>query len=112
VEADYIKKIILEEKDASQTDASTDLFGDEDIPVTLVGTSYSANSKWGFADFLKENFGTDVLNAADEGMGPFETMKKYLNDGAFKKTPPKLVVWEIPERYLPVKYDLDIKGVN
>ncbi|MBU6234412.1 MAG: hypothetical protein KGQ41_01090, partial [Alphaproteobacteria bacterium] len=114
IEHDYIKKVIVEASDAQKKEESADdLFGDAAVPeVTLVGTSYSANPKWAFADFLKENLGTEVLNAADEGMGPFETMKKYLHNDAFKKTPPKLLVWEIPERFLPVKYDLDIEGVK
>ena len=55
---------------------------------------------------MKENLKTDVLNAAEEGLGPFDTMKKYLDNEAFKSQPPELVIWEIPERYLPFKYDL------
>lgn len=115
VEPDYIKEIKIDQAgtpDASQ-ETEMDLFGDADVPqVTLVGTSYSANKTWGFADFLKESLGVDILNAADEGMGPFETMKKYLQDNAFKKTPPKLLIWEIPERYIPVKYDLNLEGAE
>lgn len=110
LEPDYIKEISLKSAEQKPADAAADMFGDTDIPVTLVGTSYSANKKWGFADFLKENLGVEVLNAADEGKGPFETMRQYLQDAAFKKTPPKLLVWEIPERYLPVKYDLTLEG--
>ncbi|MBK7360797.1 MAG: hypothetical protein IPJ01_00355 [Micavibrio sp.] len=82
------------------------LFSEKSPAVTLVGTSYSANPKWNFAGFLKENMQTDILNAADEGLGPFETMDKYLSNEAFKKTPPKLVIWEIPERYLSFDYNL------
>jgi alginate O-acetyltransferase complex protein AlgJ len=78
------------------------LFGDEKIPVALVGTSYSANPLWNFAGFLEEALQTDVINAAEEGQGPFETMKTYLASAAFRDNPPELVVWEIPERYLVV----------
>lgn len=84
------------------------LFGDPSIPVALVGTSYSANPLWNFDGFLKEALQADVLNAADEGLGPFETMKKYLKDEALETNPPKLVIWEIPERYLPVPYNLEL----
>ena len=86
--------------------AAASLFGDENLPVALVGTSYSANPRWHFEGFLKEALQTDILNAADEGLGPFETMKKYLEDEAFTTNPPRLVVWEVPERYLTVPYDL------
>ncbi|NBX65411.1 MAG: hypothetical protein EBQ96_00215 [Proteobacteria bacterium] len=110
LERDSIKEVSVEAPMTAGGSATDDLFGDSEIPITLVGTSYSANTKWGFAGFLKEVFGTEVLNAADEGKGPFETMKQYLQDAAFKKTPPKLLVWEIPERFLPVKYDLELNG--
>jgi alginate O-acetyltransferase complex protein AlgJ len=88
------------------------LFSDSSPVTTLVGTSYSANPKWNFVGFLKESLGADVLNAADEGLGPFETMEKYLANDAFRETPPKLVIWEIPERYLSFKYDLDTEFMN
>lgn len=83
-----------------------DLFGDTALPIVLVGTSYSANDNWAFANFLKVAFQTDILNQSDEGLGPFEVMQKYLSSDSFKKSPPRLVLWEIPERYLPVHYDL------
>lgn len=79
-----------------------DLFGDESLPVVLVGTSYSANKLWNFEGFLKEAMATDILNVADEGLGPFETMNSYLESDTYKVNAPKLVVWELPERYLTV----------
>lgn len=91
------------------TSGGDDLFGESVIPVTLVGTSYSANKNWPFADFLKESLQTDLVNAADEGLGPFEVMQNYLKSDAFKTTPPQLLIWEIPERYLPVHYDLTME---
>lgn len=95
-------------KGSVATDGGADaLFGDAAAPViTLVGTSYSANPKWGFEAFLKDALQADILNAADEGQGPFTTMKAYLSGKTFKNTPPKLVIWEIPERYLTFSYDL------
>ncbi|MCB9982184.1 MAG: hypothetical protein H6861_00715 [Rhodospirillales bacterium] len=76
------------------------LFGDVNIPVTLVGTSYSANEMWNFADYLKAALQSDVFNAADEGRGPFATMKDYLDSESYKNNPPALIIWEIPERYI------------
>ncbi len=80
-----------------EREKSANLFGDEDVPVVLVGTSYSAKREFNFVNFLKEYLGSDVLNMADEGLGPFATMKAYLGGGP---PPAKIVIWEIPERYL------------
>jgi alginate O-acetyltransferase complex protein AlgJ len=81
------------------------LFRDASIPVALVGTSYSANRLWNFEGFLKEELQADVLNVSDEGLGPFKTMENYLKNEAFTSSPPEIVIWEIPERYLPVEYE-------
>ncbi len=84
------------------------LFSSEDTPrVALVGTSYSAEPEWNFEGFLKEYLHADILNVAEKGMGPFETMKKYLGDKSFRETAPVLIIWEVPERYLSFSYDLD-----
>lgn len=96
----------VERDSADEASLENNLFSTDVPDVTLVGTSYSANPKWNFAGYLKESLHTDVLNVAKDGLGPFETMKTYLTNEAFKETPPKIVVWEIPERYLTVKYDL------
>lgn len=85
---------------ANGSQSSDDLFGDVSLPITLVGTSYSANKRWNFEGFLKSILGTDILNIADEGLGPFEVMDAYLKSDAYLNTAPKLVIWEMPERYL------------
>lgn len=76
------------------------LLGDDPVAVTLVGTSYSAVKDWNFEGALKQALGTDVLNVADEGQGPVVPMRAYLKSPALKNNPPKLVIWEIPERFL------------
>ena len=76
------------------------LFDTPRIPVTLVGTSYSADERWNFIGELKEALGMDVLNVADEGLGPYVPMADYLASDAFAEVKPALIVWEIPERYL------------
>ncbi len=81
--------------------SSGDLLGDSSVSVALVGTSYSANPKWNFAGFLQEALQTEVLNVALEGKGPMIPMTDYLENAAFKESPPKLIIWEIPERFLP-----------
>jgi alginate O-acetyltransferase complex protein AlgJ len=73
------------------------------IPITVVGTSYTADERWGFEEELNAVFLADVLNAADQGMGPMEPMAAYLVNDAFTQTPPQLVIWEIPERHLAME---------
>ncbi|MDQ3459398.1 MAG: alginate O-acetyltransferase [Deinococcota bacterium] len=85
-----------------------DLFGELTIPVALVGTSYSGGD-WQFRGALEATLGLSVLDAAQEGLGPVIPMLRYLADPAFE-SPPEVVIWEIPERYLPVRYDLSPYG--
>lgn len=87
----------------TEQDAAASLFGDDVPSVTLVGTSYSANPAWHFQGFLQDALNADILNMADEGQGPFTVMEKYLEGDALKNSPPKVVIWEIPERYISVK---------
>jgi alginate O-acetyltransferase complex protein AlgJ len=81
------------------------LFGESTIPVTLVGTSYSANPSWNFEGALKQSLGADVLNVANQGEGPVVPMRDYLESQALGDAPPELVIWEIPERFIRVDYE-------
>ena len=91
----------------TQCDAKAGLLDDSAAPqITLVGTSYSANPKWNFDGFLEEALQADILNAADEGQGPLTVMDKYLASDLWKNDPPKLLIWEIPERYLLMPHGL------
>ncbi|ESQ90018.1 hypothetical protein ABAC460_09635 [Asticcacaulis sp. AC460] len=76
------------------------LLGDAATPVILVGTSYSADERWGFAGFLEQNLGADLVNVADKGAGPFVPMNKLLSGSTLTEATPELVIWEIPERYV------------
>lgn len=87
-------------------ESSAGLLDEVTIPVALVGTSYSDDARWGFVGALQKELGADVLNAAAQGQGPFVSMMKYLDDEAWSKSPPQLVIWEIPERYLGKRDDL------
>lgn len=89
-----------EELERYSVSSATSLLDDATPPVVLVGTSYSAKPEWGFDDALRLALQADVLNKADEGQGPFAVMEKYLNSADWQSTPPKLLIWEIPERYL------------
>lgn len=76
------------------------LFDTPEIPVTLVGTSFSADPRWNFAGHLREALVLDVLEFASQAVGPFVPMAEYLASAAIREVPPRLVIWEIPERYL------------
>jgi len=79
--------------------------------IALVGTSYSANPRWNFIGALQEAFGEDVLSYAVDGRGPFLPMLDYLADAKFRQRPPRLLIWEIPERYLPRPVDLQLQAL-
>ena len=88
--------------------AEAGLLGDTaNAPVALVGTSYSAESQWNFAGALKQALHADVMNYAKDGEGPFAPMLRYLESDDLGAAPPKLVVWEMPERYLLAHQSLD-----
>ena len=70
----------------------------------LIGSSYSANSLWNFTGALQEALSREVVNFASEGKGPVLPMLDYLMSEDFTGKPPRLVIWEFPERYLPVDY--------
>lgn len=82
------------------------LFAEQHIPVALVGTSYSANPNWNFAGALRQSLGHDVSNHAEDGNGPILPMLRFLQSDALKDAAPQLVIWEFPERYLPMGNDL------
>ena len=88
---------------AGKTDkrGDADLFGDAELPsIALIGTSFSRNSN--FVPFLEQKLNRQVGNFALDG-GDFDgAARAYLRSPAFKQTPPKLLVWEIPERVLAV----------
>lgn len=67
-------------------------------PVTLIGSSYSVNAN--FHGRLQQALGVTVGNFAQAGGGFFRAANDYFAGEAFRETPPKLVVWEIPERVI------------
>jgi hypothetical protein len=40
-----------------------------------------------------------VLNAAKDGGGFLQSITQYVQDDAFKQSKPKVIVWELPERF-------------
>ncbi len=83
------------------TGAGLDIFAGTEAGATLlIGTSYSANPTFSFAEALKLALRRDVLNLAEEGRGPARPMLDYLASPDFRDAPPEVVIWEFPVRYL------------
>jgi alginate O-acetyltransferase complex protein AlgJ len=79
--------------------ASDDLFGDAGLPtIALIGTSYSKNSN--FVPFLEHHLGAPVANLARDGGDFAGAATDYFGGKTFKTDPPRVVIWEIPERVL------------
>lgn len=92
---------LFETAEAGAEDAGAlDLFGAAEVPVALVGTSYSARTEFHFEGFLKSELDADVVNHSEAGLGPFVPMDRFLASLPQTAAPPQLVIWEIPERYL------------
>ena len=81
------------------------LFADSELPVALVGTSYSANPNWNFAGALRQHLQRDLSNHAEDGQGPIVPMLRYLQSDELNNAPAQVVIWEFPERYLPMAND-------
>lgn len=79
------------------------LFDSLEIPLILVGTSYSADHRWNFENILKNSLKLDVLNLAEEGKGPFPPMEALMESEYYKEINSKIIIWEIPERYIPLR---------
>ncbi len=91
-------------KQTSVDKAGGGLLGDaEVIPVTLVGTSYSLRGN--FHGYLQQALSVKVLNTAKDGGGFLQAATDYFKDDAFKTSKPKVLVWELPERFLPAPLD-------
>jgi alginate O-acetyltransferase complex protein AlgJ len=105
VAATQVVEQVIEQGNAASADADNldDLFGDSNLPnVALIGTSFSRNSN--FVGFLQRALGAPVGNFAKDG-GEFSgAAVAYFDNPAFKQTPPRLLIWEIPERDLQTPY--------
>lgn len=87
------------EASGASGDDADDLFGDAQLPsVALLGSSFSRTSS--FAEFLQASLGTPVPNFAKDGGDFWGSARDYLAGKDFHDTPPRLVIWEIPERVL------------
>ena len=96
-----------------RTASPTTLTGAEDVPkIVLVGSSYS--QEWtGFADALRYYLQKDVGNySLDASIGQWVSFYRYLQSDAFQSTPPKLIVWEVPERDMVAPPDFKFRDAR
>lgn len=91
----------------TSVDAASGLFGDVAVPVALTGTSYSLRGN--FHGFLQQALSAKVLNAAKDGGGLLQATTAYLTNEAFKSAKPKILIWEVPERFLYTKLEDESK---
>ena len=79
--------------------AKQDLLGNAQATgLTLMGSSYS--SGWTtFPDALRFTLQRDLLSVSvGADQGSWVGLESYLRDDAFQTQPPKLMIWEMPER--------------
>ncbi|HWB47590.1 MAG TPA: hypothetical protein VG651_00655 [Stellaceae bacterium] len=66
--------------------------------LAVVGTSFSRRAN--FVPFLSLALGAPVDNRAEDGGGVTNAAITYFAKPEFHKTPPRAIVWEIPERMI------------
>jgi alginate O-acetyltransferase complex protein AlgJ len=94
---------VLQTTKQTSEDRSGGLFGEALIPVVLTGTSYSLRAN--FHGFLQQALAAKVLNTAKDGGGFLQAATEYLQNDAFRSSKPKVLIWEVPERFLGTKLD-------
>ena len=83
--------------------AAVGLLDEAALPLALIGTSYSADPRWGFEAALQAAFSMDVLNLSVSGRGPFASVDAALTELPVELTAARVVIWELPERYLTLE---------
>jgi alginate O-acetyltransferase complex protein AlgJ len=68
------------------------------VEAVLLGSSYSQNAN--FQGRLQEALRTHIAAFARPGGGFAGAAREYFTSIAYRETPPKLVIWEMPERVL------------
>lgn len=72
------------------------LFDEVSDDIVLLGTSFSALSKFNFNGYIQEYANVPVANYALSGGGLIGSWINYLKSGDFQASPPQLIVWEVP----------------
>jgi hypothetical protein len=79
---------------------ANDLLNVSQPEIAVIGTSFTANRNFGFSDGLAYYLSKETLNAAESGKGPWTPMFNYLDSDNFQNTPPRILIWEIPEAFM------------
>jgi alginate O-acetyltransferase complex protein AlgJ len=66
--------------------------------LAVIGTSFSRNAN--FVPFMSLALTAPIDNRAEDGAGVTGAAIAYFGKPEFQKTPPRAVVWEIPERMI------------
>jgi len=80
----------------SSNNRNQNLLGDSATPVVNVGSSFSKQGYFGFAESLRAAFKHDVANIATSGGWTFSSMKDFLFTEAYESLNPEVIVWEFP----------------
>ncbi len=97
-------KIFTVEKGAGSGEVN--LLGGNTTPITLLGSSYTAD--WtNFPIAMRYALQRDLLSiSVDALQGQWVGLHTYLRDDSFQLSPPKLLIWEMPERDMRAPPDL------
>ncbi len=71
------------------------LLGDEQVAITLVGTSFSTIPHPNFSGFLRDALQADVTNYAIGGGGFDAAILSYLTSDDFAQNKPAILLWEM-----------------
>ncbi|WP_108483105.1 alginate O-acetyltransferase AlgX-related protein [Oceaniglobus ichthyenteri] len=66
------------------------------LPVALVGTSFTDLAVSNFPGFVAQHAGVEVVNYAITGGGQYGAITSYLTSDDFQTAPPAFLVWENP----------------
>jgi alginate O-acetyltransferase complex protein AlgJ len=92
------EQILLFSATRAQSTQASLLGAGDVIGITAIGSSYT-DKNTGYPDGLRYTLQRDLLDISiPVTQGPWVGMETYLNDDAFKKNKPNLIIWEIPER--------------
>ena len=65
-----------------------------------------------FHGYLQQALTAKVLNVAKDGGGLLQATTEYLTDESFRSAKPKVLVWEVPERFMFTKLDGEPKWLE
>ena len=98
VEMEQIDQFQTIAADTGNDEAS--LFGDADVTVALVGSSYTKMEEWNLSGFVREAIRSDLITVAVEARGPIAAMEEFFTAGLPADENLKTIIWEFPVRSL------------